>query len=68
MTIGNTAIRIGEQLESIDKQRSRAAEARELILYFLDLCDGKAERLDELRETSLYKVSGSDLGLRNINC
>ncbi|KAJ3141487.1 Exocyst complex component 5 [Physocladia obscura] len=34
--VGKTAIRIGEQLETIDKQRRIAAEAKDLIYYFQD--------------------------------
>ncbi|GAA5894708.1 exocyst subunit SEC10 [Sporobolomyces salmoneus] len=33
-SVGRTAVRIGEQLESIDRLRQRASEAHDLILYY----------------------------------
>lgn len=50
--VGATAIRVGEQLEIVDKQRSRGSEAKDLIRYYLEFAQGKgggAERLEELR-------------------
>ncbi|KAJ3279781.1 Exocyst complex component 5 [Borealophlyctis nickersoniae] len=47
--VGNTAIRIGEQLETIDKQRTRAMEAKDLIQYFLEFNGGGSSRLETLR-------------------
>ncbi|KAJ8330382.1 hypothetical protein BDV3_003129 [Batrachochytrium dendrobatidis] len=49
--VGNTAIRIGEQLETIDKQKTRAAEAKDLIQYFLEFNKGIFTRLDTLRQS-----------------
>eukprot|EP00842_Homolaphlyctis_polyrhiza_P005298 jgi/Hompol1/576/HPOL_004168-RA len=55
--VGNTAIRIalldrqGEQLETIDKQKTRAAEAKDLIQYFLEFNKGIFTRLDALRKS-----------------
>lgn len=49
--VGNTAIRIGEQLETIDKHRKRAAEAKDIIQYFIEFNDGKTERLDAVRDS-----------------
>jgi hypothetical protein len=57
--VGNTAIRIGEQLETIDKHRTRAAEAKDVILYFLEFNEGSFKRLDNLFKTGPegeYKV------------
>lgn len=48
--MGNTAIRIGEQLETIDKQRSRASESRDIIEYFMEFQEGNSERLSLLCE------------------
>lgn len=48
--VGNTAIRIGEQLESIDKQRSKASEARDLVNYFMDFNQNQHDRLDLVRD------------------
>ncbi|KAI8149998.1 exocyst complex component Sec10-like protein [Fennellomyces sp. T-0311] len=48
--VGNTAIRIGEQLETIDKQRSRASESRDIIEYFMEFQEGNSERLSLLCE------------------
>ena len=50
--VGNTAIRIGEQLETIDKQRSRASESRDIIEYFMEFQEGNSERLSLLCEGS----------------
>lgn len=57
--VGNTAIRIGEQLETIDKHRTRASEAKDVIQYFLEFNDGIFTRLDVLRKSNNdgeYKV------------
>ncbi|CAO0793270.1 unnamed protein product [Mucor circinelloides] len=48
--VGKTAIRIGEQLETIDKERSKASESRDIIEYFMEFQDGNTERLDTLRQ------------------
>ncbi|KAF7721082.1 Exocyst complex component 5 [Apophysomyces ossiformis] len=48
--VGKTAIRVGEQLETIDKQRSRASESRDIIEYFMEFQEGSSERLDMLRQ------------------
>ncbi|CAO3675747.1 unnamed protein product [Umbelopsis vinacea] len=47
--VGKTAIRIGEQLETLDRQRSRTSESRDIIEYFMDFEKGGSERLDNLR-------------------
>ncbi|RKP09744.1 exocyst complex protein [Thamnocephalis sphaerospora] len=47
--VGNTAIQIGEQLETVDKQRIRAIEARELIEYYLEFASQRVDRLEDLR-------------------
>ncbi|RIB24859.1 exocyst complex protein [Gigaspora rosea] len=47
--VGNTAIRIGEQLETIDRQRLRASESKDLIEYFMAFNKGDISRLDDLR-------------------
>jgi len=36
-TVASKAVRIGDKLETIDKERERCLEAIELIQYFLDL-------------------------------
>ncbi|KAI9478733.1 MAG: exocyst complex component Sec10-like protein [Benjaminiella poitrasii] len=48
--VGKTAIRIGEQLETMDKERSKASESRDIIEYFMEFQDGNTERLDALRQ------------------
>ncbi|CAO3611897.1 unnamed protein product [Cunninghamella echinulata] len=50
--VGKTAVRIGEQLETLDKQRSRATESRDVIEYFMEFQEGHSERLDILRYES----------------
>ncbi|KAJ3054447.1 Exocyst complex component 5 [Rhizophlyctis rosea] len=47
--VGKTAIRIGEQLETIDKQRTRAMEAKDLIQYFIQFNQGGSKQLEGLR-------------------
>lgn len=49
--VGKTAIRIGEQLETIDKERSKASESRDIIEYFMEFQDGSTERLEALRQS-----------------
>jgi len=44
-----TDLFVGEQMESIEKQRARATEARDLIMYFLDFNQGEGSLLGELR-------------------
>ncbi|KAI7934449.1 hypothetical protein MJO28_017082 [Puccinia striiformis f. sp. tritici] len=48
--VGKTAIRIGEQLESIDRVRSRATEAHDIILYYNEFARGETTRLEALRK------------------
>lgn len=48
--VGKTAIRIGEQLETIDKERSKASESRDIIEYYMEFQEGNSERLDTLRQ------------------
>ncbi|RIA92225.1 exocyst complex component Sec10-like protein [Glomus cerebriforme] len=47
--VGNTAIRIGEQLETIDRQRLRASESKELIEYFMAFNRNDIAQLENLR-------------------
>ncbi|KAJ3027292.1 UNVERIFIED_CONTAM: Exocyst complex component 5 [Siphonaria sp. JEL0065] len=51
--VGKTAIRIGEQLETIDKQRRIATEAKDLIYYYQDFNHKRAggTALDSFRKT-----------------
>ena len=48
--VGRTAIRIGEQLESLDRQRKRASETHDLIEYYYMFARGDTSRLDKLRK------------------
>ncbi|KAM0792876.1 hypothetical protein ACM66B_002639 [Microbotryomycetes sp. NB124-2] len=48
--VGRTAARIGEQLESIDRQRQRASEAHDLILYYNEFAAGDTSRLERMRK------------------
>ncbi|CAG8447345.1 10562_t:CDS:10 [Acaulospora colombiana] len=47
--VGNIAIRIGEQLETIDRQRLRASESKDLIEYFMAFNRGDIARLENQR-------------------
>jgi chromosome segregation ATPase len=49
--VGKAAISIGDQLEQIDKQRSRAADTKDLIQYFVDFKLEDSSRLDQLRQS-----------------
>eukprot|EP00833_Pecoramyces_ruminatium_P012563 jgi/Orpsp1_1/1186595/evm.model.d7180000051761.1 len=49
--VGNTAIRIGEQLENIDKQRERTCDSKDIIQYFMEFNEGKYDRINELVES-----------------
>jgi len=48
--VGRTAMRIGEQLESLDRQRMRASETHDLIEYYYMFARGDSSRLDRLRK------------------
>ncbi|KAG9289444.1 hypothetical protein G9A89_008005 [Geosiphon pyriformis] len=48
--VGNTAIRIGEQLETIDRQRLRASESKELIEFFMAFNRGDSTKLENLKK------------------
>ncbi|KAG0655950.1 Exocyst complex component 5 [Rhodotorula mucilaginosa] len=50
MSVGRTAVRIGEQLESIDRLRQRGSEAHDLILYYNDFAAGDTSRLEQMRK------------------
>ena len=53
-------INIGEQLEQIDKQRSRADNARNLIQYFSEFNQNDISRLEKLKlddKEGQYKVT-----------
>ncbi|GAA6015669.1 hypothetical protein JCM10207_008166 [Rhodosporidiobolus poonsookiae] len=49
-SVGRTAVRIGEQLESIDRLRQRGSEAHDLILYYNEFAAGDTSRLDRMRK------------------
>ncbi|GAA5902521.1 hypothetical protein JCM8208_006909 [Rhodotorula glutinis] len=49
-SVGRTAVRIGEQLESIDRLRQRASEAHDLILYYNEFAAGDTTRLEKMRK------------------
>ena len=54
--VGKTAIQIGEQLETVDKQRARAVEAQELMSLFSDIKQGSYAKLDNLQFGSLEDI------------
>ncbi|KAI9230221.1 MAG: exocyst complex component Sec10-like protein [Piptocephalis tieghemiana] len=52
--LGGTAIRVGERLETVDRQRAKAVEAGDIMRFWLDFGAGKnvgGGRLEEIRET-----------------
>ncbi|KAJ1903009.1 Exocyst complex component 5, partial [Coemansia sp. IMI 209127] len=46
--VGSNTIRIGEQLDTVAKEKDRAESIRELVGFYADLNEGNASRLDEL--------------------
>ncbi|KAG0246781.1 Exocyst complex component 5 [Mortierella sp. GBA43] len=46
--VGSTAIRIGEKLETADKQRARAILSKKLMEYFMQFNEGRCPTLDSL--------------------
>ncbi|KAF9339936.1 Exocyst complex component 5 [Linnemannia elongata] len=46
--VGSTAIRIGEKLETADKQRARAVLSKRLMEYFMQFNDGGCPTLESL--------------------
>lgn len=48
--IGRVSVRVGEQLEIVDKQRRRATEAHALIQYYYQFARGDSSQLDAFRK------------------
>lgn len=48
--VSRTTVSIGEQLETIDRQRSRALEAHDLIEHYYAFARGDTSKLDRLRK------------------
>ncbi|PWN33920.1 exocyst complex component Sec10 [Meira miltonrushii] len=48
--VGRTAMHIGDQLQTIDRMRTRAAEAHDLIEYYYQFARGDTSRLERLRK------------------
>ncbi|KAF9582414.1 Exocyst complex component 5 [Lunasporangiospora selenospora] len=46
--VGSTAIRIGEKLETADKQRARAVLSKKLMEYFMQFNEGRCPALESL--------------------
>lgn len=67
--ISGTALRIGKQLESIQNERNRAEEAREILGYFLELNNtSKCSKIDFYLSTGTFEshVKLADL-LKKLN-
>ncbi|TPX51291.1 hypothetical protein SeMB42_g00272 [Synchytrium endobioticum] len=65
--VGNTAIRIGEQLETIDRQRTRALEAKELIEFYMEFNAGKSAKLEALASSGPEGEQKSAIVLRRLS-
>ncbi|KAI9352722.1 exocyst complex component Sec10-like protein [Obelidium mucronatum] len=67
--VGKTAIRIGEQLETIDKQRRIATEAKDLVYYFQDFNHKRSggAALDAFRKTSAETEAQTAPIVRRLN-
>ncbi|PWN95393.1 exocyst complex component Sec10, partial [Tilletiopsis washingtonensis] len=48
--VGRTALQTGEQLQTVDRLKTRAAEASDLIEYYYQFARGDTARLDRLRK------------------
>ena len=57
--VGRTAIRIGEQLEAIDKIKSRATDAHDLIAYYFDFAKGDTTKYVDLYQFCLFSLTRS---------
>ncbi|KAJ1500955.1 Exocyst complex component 5, partial [Coelomomyces lativittatus] len=62
--VANTAVRIGEQLETIDKQRAKAFDVKELLLFFMDFNMGVSDRLEGLRSQPEGQLSVARIARR----
>ena len=62
-SIGNAAIQIGDRLESLDAQKTRAAQAEALIRTFMELNSGV-----ERRERLFGDPSKLEEVIRTVNC
>lgn len=63
--VGNT-VRVGEQLDIISREKSRAEEINELIVFFSDLSEDKVDRLNELLGSGLEGQMKAALVLRRL--
>ncbi|CCX34869.1 exocyst complex component Sec10-like protein [Pyronema domesticum] len=54
---GGMAVRIGGQLEALDKQRQRAEDAKFLIACYTEFSRGETRRLEKLRRTGRIEDS-----------
>ncbi|KAK9897374.1 exocyst complex component Sec10 [Cystobasidium minutum MCA 4210] len=48
--VGRTTVRVGDELETLDRLRTRAAEARDIITYYYDFAKGDLSSLEALRK------------------
>jgi hypothetical protein len=51
--LGGTAIRVGERLETVDRQRAKAVEAGDIMRFWMEFGAGKnvgGGRLEEIRD------------------
>jgi hypothetical protein len=63
-SISATALRIGKQLQSIQNERDRALDAREIVEYFLELnSGGKCTKLDALSLSNTFDSKVTLAGL-----
>lgn len=64
---GYNVIRIGEQLESLDLQRTKATETKELLDYYSELCECDSSRLEALQSTGLSGLGKVAIIARRLN-
>ncbi|KAI8865427.1 Sec10-domain-containing protein, partial [Ramicandelaber brevisporus] len=46
--VGNNTVQVGEQLEAIDREMTRAADIRDIMDYLADFAVGRSERIEQL--------------------
>lgn len=48
--VARTTVRVGDELETMDRLRTRASEARDIITYYYEFAKGDLTRIEALRK------------------
>ncbi|KAJ2160323.1 Exocyst complex component 5 [Coemansia sp. RSA 552] len=65
--VGGNTVRIGEQLDTVAKEKERAEAIRELVGFYAELNEGSARRLDEQLEGGADGMAAVAHTLRRLN-